>query len=128
MPKRIQRKRTKNWRMPEGVVYVGRPSKWGNPFHHCGDGYLMAPQIAVDCFRRMLEREGAFFPNDAPKMRTHKGVRQIEAKELTTVAEMRSELRGKDLACWCPLDQPCHADVLLEIANSDGRTPPREMR
>lgn len=28
-----------------------------------------------------------------------------------------SELRGKDLACWCPLDQPCHADVLLEIAN-----------
>jgi hypothetical protein len=32
MPKRIQRKRTKGWRMPEGAVYVGRPTKWGNPF------------------------------------------------------------------------------------------------
>ncbi len=32
--------------------------------------------------------------------------------------EIRAELRGKDLACWCPLDGPCHADVLLEIANA----------
>jgi hypothetical protein len=29
------------------------------------------------------------------------------------------ELRGRDLACWCPLDEPCHADVLLEIANAE---------
>lgn len=28
-----------------------------------------------------------------------------------------AELRGKDLACFCPLDKPCHADVLIEIAN-----------
>lgn len=35
-----------------------------------------------------------------------------------TVDEARAELHGKDLACWCPLDQPCHADVLLEIANT----------
>jgi hypothetical protein len=36
-----------------------------------------------------------------------------------TLAEIRRELRGRDLACWCPLDQPCHADVLLEIVNSE---------
>lgn len=36
------------------------------------------------------------------------------------VAAIRAELRGKDLACWCPLDEACHGDVLLEIANSEG--------
>jgi len=35
-----------------------------------------------------------------------------------SVDDVRRELCGKDLACWCPLDQPCHADVLMEIANS----------
>ncbi len=37
------------------------------------------------------------------------------------VEAIRSELRGRDLCCWCPLDQPCHADVLLELANGGGR-------
>jgi len=32
-------------------------------------------------------------------------------------SDVQRELRGKDLACWCPLDQPCHADILLEVAN-----------
>ena len=36
-----------------------------------------------------------------------------------TITEIVAELRGKDLACFCPLDQPCHADVLLEIANAE---------
>ena len=36
-----------------------------------------------------------------------------------TLAEIRRELSGRDLACWCPVDQPCHADVLLELANSE---------
>jgi len=90
--KRIQRKRTKGWRMPDGVVYVGRPSTWGNPFALSifgGDR-----QRAVDSYRDYMTR----FP---------------------TLAEAaRKELVGKDLACWCPLDKPCHADVLLELANS----------
>lgn len=38
-----------------------------------------------------------------------------------TLDEIRSELAGKNLACWCPPDQPCHADVLLEIANGGVR-------
>lgn len=88
MPKRIQRKRTKGWRMPEGAVYVGRGSKFGNPWSLD----LHSATTALACYSA-----------------------HIAAK----FAEIRSELRGKDLACWCPLDQPCHADVLLEVANSD---------
>lgn len=92
MPKRIQRKRSKGWQMPEGAVYVGRPSRWGNPYKakECANGATGA----VQCFRVLVESEEE------------------------TVAEIRRELRGKDLACWCPLNKPCHADVLLEVANS----------
>jgi hypothetical protein len=93
-PKRIQRKRTKGWKMPEGAVYVGRPTKWGNP-NRIGQPYVLgvhSATTAVFCYRVGLEES------------LRKAAKQ--------------ELRGKDLACFCPLDQPCHADVLLEIANS----------
>jgi hypothetical protein len=103
--KRIQRKRAKGWRMPDGAVYVGRPGRYGNPFavgeqkwvHRDTDGaaLIITPttaQDAVDSFRE-------YYANN-PLMRS--GVK---------------ELAGKDLACWCPTDQPCHADVLLEWAN-----------
>lgn len=98
MPKRIQRKRTKGWRMPEGAVYVGRPTKWGNPFRVI-PGETNGSTLAVGRYRRWLEevKFRGFFPHRVPS--------QV------------GELRGKDLACWCSLDQPCHADVLLEIAN-----------
>lgn len=108
-PKRIQRRRTKGWTMPEGAVYVGRPSKWGNPFRG-------APSIVVDSFRRFGEREGGWFSAPLPWP-----AGKIPA-ELTTLDDVRHELRGKNLACWCPLDQPCHADVLLEWANAEPRT------
>lgn len=107
MPERIQRKRTKGWRMPEGAVYVGRPSYWGNPFGPdefsvvaITDGVpwdLQWRPWAVAEYRRWLED-----PGDSGY------ARRVEAV---------IQLGGKDLACWCPLDQPCHADVLLEIAN-----------
>jgi hypothetical protein len=92
-PKRIQRKRTLGWKMPEGAVYVGRPSKWGNPFRR-GD---CSAEVVVSCFLSYIEGN------------------------LDIIDSVKRELRGKDLACWCPLDQPCHADVLLEIANSQLR-------
>lgn len=102
-PKRIQRQRTRGWTMPAGAVYVGRPTKWGNPFkvsngdcNHpdCGPRShpVITRQMAVDSYRRWLSA----------------GV----------VVEAVRELRGKDLCCWCPLSSPCHADILLEIANS----------
>lgn len=100
-PKRIQRKRTKGWRMPEGTMYVGRPTKWGNPWK-VGERSPWAPYepmdraAAVAVYRYGIDTElGRWL--------------------------VRGELAGKDLACWCPLSSPCHADVLLEIANA---TPP----
>lgn len=98
MPVRIQRKRTKGWKMPEGAVYVGRPTKWGNPFH-IGRG--ISATICVAQYRAKLAGDIWTSP---------------------TRQEIREELRGKDLACWCPLDQPCHADILLAIANEIARS------
>ncbi len=122
MPERIQRKRTKGWRMPEGAVYVGRPTKWGNPFRpiHCDrrlhhDGlhefasphwHLLADDLDVLAARWGTKVEALAFAVKAFRLRTI----------LRPPADF-VELAGKDLACWCPLDQPCHADVLLEIAN-----------
>ena len=91
MPKRIQRKRTRGWKMPENTVYVGRGSRWGNPFRVV-DGNN---GIAISRFNDWLK----FHPD-------------------SFMIDIALELKGKDLACWCPLDQPCHADILLEIANS----------
>lgn len=114
---RIQRKRTAGWKMPEGAAYVGRPTRWGN--HYTLDR-LSAHEYVV------LDAKGAEIPDSW-------GGRNFAAKcavdrfrsdllwDFSTFADMREDyiwrLRGRDLACWCPLDQPCHADVLLEIAN-----------
>lgn len=96
MAERIQRKRTKGWRMPEGVVYVGRGSKWGNPWR-VEDG--MSAHGAVWRYRDAV-------------------VGLLPFAKVPGSKEVRSELAGRDLACWCRLDQPCHADVLLVVANS----------
>lgn len=105
MSARIQRKRTKGWRMPEGAVYVGRPSAWGNPFSI--KGWNCTPETAVENFRDLLARAPIADENTL-----------WLAKAGETVYDtIRRELAGKDLACWCPLDQPCHADVLLDLAN-----------
>jgi len=99
-PTRVQRRRAKGWRMPLGTVYVGRPSKWGNPFTVTAERTV---EECVDLFRFTTEpvpgRPGWFTTVDAA---------EIDVRPL----------RGKNLACWCPLNQPCHADVLLEIANA----------
>lgn len=89
--------------MPANAVYVGRPTRWGNPYRlgqvvHRGnswsgrDEHLITLEQVVAAYRKWLFT--------------------IEHSE-----GLIPELRGKDLACWCSLDQPCHADVLLEIAN-----------
>lgn len=115
MPERVQRQRTKGWRMPENTVYVGRGSKWGNPYRV---GYLSGSpysnhqfipknnQEAVDYYRNWVI--GYVSDGGGVKLIPFAGAHRID------------ELRGKNLACWCRLDQPCHADILLEIANKEG--------
>ncbi len=120
MPERIQLRRARGWSKPEDAVVVSRPSKWGNPYRirRCDndsdawaivepDGTPAGVEIdyaadkdearagAVDAFR--YERGNTTYPSDD---------------------EIRAELHGKNLCCWCALDAPCHGDVLLEIANS----------
>lgn len=95
MPKRIQRKRTKGWKMPEGAVYVGRPTVFGNPFKLGG---ALLPEEIVPAY--------ALWLNFSTKPEAIKARARLP------------ELRGKDLACFCRLDAPCHADVLLRLANS----------
>lgn len=122
-PKRVQRKRTKGWRMPENTVYVGRGSKWGNPWKIVDDGSAWSEsRFCV----QMPHRDHGY--SSLGSFRTHAdaaywAVRGFERDKVSTLApEDIATLRGKDLACWCPLDQPCHADVLLELANQAGQS------
>ena len=119
MPKRIQRQRSKGWRMPPNTVYVGRPNKWGNPFRV---GIHGDRQECVGLYRRYLDgeisEEDTSWRNDLyddPDL----WCSPYLGKVLIFVSALE-DLRGKDLCCWCPLDQPCHADVLLELANREG--------
>jgi hypothetical protein len=89
-PKRVQQRRTSGWRKPEGAISVARPHKWGNPFV-VGDNGVRTAASAVQLYRMWLPGQDL--------------CRQL------------SELTGHDLMCFCDLDQPCHADVLLELAN-----------
>ena len=113
LPHRIQLSRSKGWKMPANTVKVDRSTKWGNPFKVHSDGYRIHPQTSVDLFNSMLTKEGAWFPIPLP---WPKG--KIP-KQMTTVEDVRRELKGKNLACLCAPDQPCHADVLLEFANAN---------
>lgn len=107
MPKRIQRQRTKGWKAPEGAVYVGRPTRWGNPYAH------EDPAVAVSAFKGMLAGDLSYVHGLRLKGRP---VDRARAEEFRRSIKA---LRGKNLMCWCALDQPCHADVLLELANAD---------
>lgn len=114
MPQRIQRKRSKGWRMPEGAVYVGRPTKWGNPFAvtYC-DG-VHVPGRHWHVYRDGWQWESTHTIKTTAMLLSVELFHQVAD---TLQWAIRDELHGKDLVCWCPLDQPCHADVLLEIAN-----------
>lgn len=107
-PTRIQLSRRKGARKPEKAVVVARPSIWGNPFKvgaAVEAGYSRAG--CVSAFEDWL----AGNPWAC-------GADRYETQRATILARI-GELRGKDLACWCPLDQPCHADVLLRLANAE---------
>jgi len=123
MPHRLRFYRRRGFRLPDNALRVARPSRFGNPFLvtqmpgkswylvYLPDNYegsleqrilrsrqqthltqWKAHAVAVDCFRELLDQ------------------RPLPARDL-------EKLRGKDLACYCSLDLPCHADVLLELAN-----------
>ena len=89
-PVRIRLSRRQGWRMPPGTVKVDRSTIWGNP-------YAIGPDSSREESIRLF---------------------RLHADEILEVRpDWLDPLRGRNLACWCRLDQPCHADVLLELAN-----------
>jgi hypothetical protein len=117
-PKRIQRRRTAGWKMPEGAIYVGRPSRWGNPFR-VDDYPTQSRSIAGEAgdeptpITEATRRRWAAVDFEAA-ITYGSGIRGYPSRD-----EIRSELAGRDLACWCPEGDPCHGDVLLAIANQE---------
>lgn len=89
-PIRVQRKRTKGWKMPDNTVYVGRGSLYGSPYKISAS---ISREESIELYRKLL------------KTSTY------------IIDAIREDLKGKNLACWCSLDKPCHADILLELAN-----------
>ena len=78
--------------MPKNAIYVGRPTKWGNPWKERVDGDL---DYVLMKYRAWLNAK------------------------LMKDSGFLDPLRGKDLVCWCPLDQPCHADILIEFLKGE---------
>lgn len=109
MPERIQLSRKKGWRMPPNTVKVDRTTKWGNPFIPGKDNPMIPGRLVED-------KRHAFclYRAHAP-----------ENEKLVAMA--KAELKGKNLACWCPIfgdpnypyEDVCHAAVLLKIANEE---------
>ena len=99
MPRRIQLKRSRGWKMPPNAIKVDRTTRWGNPFTiaECG-----SVAVAVANHGRWMRGEIPAPGGAAPPSR--------EA--------IRAGLAGRDLACWCASNGPCHAELLLAIANA----------
>ena len=116
-PQRIQRRLIKGWLMPEGAVYVGRGSKWGNPYRVVYDRQRRGYCVHLGDYDRIW----------GPGISITEAEKDAVARYRTALLagwhglapEMLHELRGKDLACWCGPGHRCHADVLLELANRE---------
>lgn len=113
MPDRITIRRVKGWRMPPNTRVVTRATVFGNPFSvadareagYCGsDADLQA--MCVHEFRRWLNGSNRWW--QGPESDTARA----------TILARLPELRGKNLACFCKPGTPCHADVLMELANA----------
>lgn len=114
-PVRIQLRRTKGWRMPENTVKVTRPSLYGNPYLHAD------PADAVAAYRKHCQGGTKVFEIGPGKLQFAKNAHP-DTLHWAFPDWLRQHglppLRGKNLACWCAVGAPCHADVLLELANT----------
>lgn len=137
MAERVQLRRTKGWRMPPNTVKVDRTTKWGNPFNfraveHCWTALAYGEKgnpagrqaASVKAYRDWMQTP-AGMRIEGCGLYAEKNGESIPVAVGPTVEAGTppdpSELRGKNLACWCKPGDPCHADVLLELANA---TPP----
>lgn len=109
MPERVQLSRAKGWRLPAMTVKVDRTTRWGNPFVVASDhdaGTVIDERKGLIATRSQAAAVEAY--------RTWLGT-TLEGQAVTN--EARRKLAGLNLACWCKPSSPCHADVLLQVAN-----------
>jgi len=106
-PRRVQLRRTKGWRTPDNTVVVSRPTRWGNPFCVVRGSVMQSSKLTV------VKRYEQWLTGNNVLSSA-----QNEANK-PTIEEIRRELGGKNLACWCSEGDACHADVLLCLANPD---------
>lgn len=136
-PQRIQLRRIPGWRKPAGAIVVARPSRWGNPYV-IGEGQVgyvgpcwgsigrysrdetwadtnlgggLTAEQAVELYRADLQSYIDDVTNPSPYLHAE------DHAYIGEIVDALEDLRGHDLACWCHLDAPCHADVLLDLAN-----------
>jgi len=109
---RVQRQRTKGYRLPPGSVYVGRPSRWGNPYH-----IERYPRLRRWLVVRRDTRSGlgSFASESEAVYWAAKGFGLVIPDEPDRAAWLQPLRGATALACWCPLTSPCHADVLIEL-------------
>jgi hypothetical protein len=133
-PARVQRKRSAGWRTPLDAqgrkpIYVGRGSKWGNPCTQVRmpaldgseweqEGRLGKASGQSHAFVHPDKSVTWHLVKDATREQAVAMYRRWLDMRPGLVEAARAELAGRDLMCWCPLDEPCHADVLLELANA----------
>jgi hypothetical protein len=122
-PVRIQRQRAAGWRKPDGAIYVGRPTPYGNPYRVTRAGKVWCVYLDIPDTDRVVTVSTVFDERQARQdavdgframFRTPGGAEQAEY--------FARQLHGRDLLCWCAPAMPCHADVLLELANQPAPT------
>lgn len=128
MPERVQLSRAKGWRMPPNTVKVDRSTPLGNPWAPGSPGTVRIRTLrgtwdvvrlpmaltldgCVDRYRRWMR--GEFTAPDGAIRMDH----PLYDAVICDVPPAVAHLRGLNVACWCKLGDPCHADVLLELAN-----------
>lgn len=117
MPDRIQLRRTKGWRKPEGVVVVSRPTRWGNPWAVTPFEGGWSLDHSFGAHADVFETKEAATAEAVARFR-HAVLHEANIS-VPSLDDIREHLTGRDLACWCPIGSPCHGDVLLELSASD---------
>lgn len=128
MPSRIRLSRAKGWRMPPHTMKVDRSTRWGNPFRSSERAMDGAASVTL---ASGLEWMPDSWWTDADVVAMFEqwmtGAQIVDAEtgvplradvlELIGAPPAIEPLRAKDLACWCEPGAPCHADVLIALAN-----------
>lgn len=118
---RVQRKRTKGFKTPENTVYVGRPTKFGNPFRLTADGWIQYHKVgkiigSAWCYWSV---SNGFTLKDVVELYEQWIQGDLKSYSGLPYPPDIKSLKGKNLSCFCSLQSPCHADILLKLANCD---------